>query len=384
MLTVPPLSLYVHIPWCVRKCPYCDFNSHERRGPNKSRGGDTDERDYVAALCADMDADLQLFEQRRLHSIFFGGGTPSLFSPRSIGAVIDHAAKLFTWDASTEITLEANPGSADAENFRGYRTAGVNRLSLGAQSFNDRHLTALGRVHDGREARQAIETAIAADFSNINVDLMHGLPDQSAADAAADLSIALEYEPAHLSWYELTIEPNTVFHRRPPPRPDEAVLQRQQEEGGALLAAAGYQRYEVSAYCRPGRESRHNLNYWRFGDYMGIGAGAHGKATSAREGRLLRTRKRKQPEGYLASQGAERREVEAGQRSGEFMLNALRLREGFTVPLFESRTGLPFSAAAERVEYLQSLALLERRQQRIAATERGYRHLNRLLEEFLD
>ena len=385
LLQMPPLSLYVHIPWCVRKCPYCDFNSHEGKASAM-------EADYVAALREDLDADLLLFSQRRLHSIFFGGGTPSLFSPGAIAAILAQATKHFLWDvdakdtAKTEVTLEANPGSADAVNFRGYREAGVNRLSIGVQSFSARHLKTLGRIHDAQEARQAIEAARAAGFDNINIDLMHGLPQQTATDALADLRMALEYEPAHLSWYELTIEPNTVFHSKPPPLPDEATLQQQQEEGQALLAAAGYQHYEVSAFCRPGRQSQHNLNYWQFGDYIGIGAGAHGKATAAAIGQVLRTRKHRQPTGYMSGQAprrAECSEVEAAQRITEFMLNALRLRQGFTTSLFESRTGLPFTQVAKQVEYLQSRSLLQQQGERIATSELGYRHLNRVLQEFL-
>ena len=410
LLQTPPLGLYVHIPWCARKCPYCDFNSHES-GMTSEPAQRQREKDYIAALRADLDADLQLFPQRQLHSIFFGGGTPSLFSPDAIAAILSHAAEHFTWDGDTEVTLEANPGSADIANFRAYRQSGINRLSIGVQSFAETHLKTLGRIHNGQEARQAITAARSAGFDNLNIDLMHGLPGQSAADALSDLRLALEYEPAHLSWYELTIEPNTVFYRQPPRLPDEATLQQQQEEGQALLAAAGYEHYEVSAFCRPGRQSQHNLNYWQFGDYIGLGAGAHGKATAAAAGQVLRTRKHRQPAGYMqhyksvisnetsgvvahkaehaaapTSLPAECSEVDAASRITEFMLNALRLREGFTVSLFESRTGLSFSEIANKVEYLQSRKLLEwqgQGKQRLAATPQGYRHLNRALEDFL-
>ncbi|MGI9250719.1 MAG: radical SAM family heme chaperone HemW [Pseudohongiellaceae bacterium] len=380
MLQTPPLSLYIHIPWCVRKCPYCDFNSHE--------AGDTfAEQEYVTALRDDLDADLDLFPQRELHTIFFGGGTPSLFSASGIADILTHVANHFRFHPQIEITLEANPGTADAQNFRGYREAGVNRLSLGIQSFADHHLAVLGRIHDSSQAHQAIETAIAAGFDNINLDLMHGLPNQSEAEAVADVTRALEYEPAHLSWYELTIEPNTVFYSKPPVLPDEPVLVAQQQQGQAALAAAGYGRYEVSAFSRSADvQSKHNLNYWRFGDYIGIGAGAHGKVTRADDNSLLRTRKHKQPLHYMENHASRRvacNAVDDNDRVMEFMLNALRLREGFDIPLFESRTGVAFSTVEKRVEYLQSLSLLERQRQRITATVQGYQHLNRVLEEFL-
>lgn len=379
MLELPPLSLYVHIPWCVKKCPYCDFNSHEQ----KDR---LPEQEYVAALQADLQQDLNWVQGRKIHSIFIGGGTPSLFSASAIADILADVDAQVGIASHAEITLEANPGTAEAGRFKGYRDAGVNRLSLGIQSFNGESLTRLGRIHDAAQAGAAISMARDAGFSNLNIDLMHGLPEQSTADALADLETALDYKSEHLSWYQLTIEPNTVFYRHTPPLPGESILEDIQEQGLALLEGAGFEQYEVSAYARAGKPSAHNLNYWLFGDYLGIGAGAHGKVTLAETGRILRNRKMKQPGHYLASsvtRQASCEEISPGERALEFMLNALRLRDGFTIQQFESRTGLAFSSIGKRVEYLQQRQLLTVNEHQVRSTDRGYQLLNSVLEEFM-
>ncbi len=307
MLAQPPLSLYIHIPWCVKKCPYCDFNSHEF-GAHEAC---VPEERYIAALCADFDADYTLacggdtVEKRRpIYSIFIGGGTPSLFSARAFDTLLQHIASTqhagWLESPELEITLEANPGTLEAGRFAEFRAAGINRLSLGVQSFADAQLTRLGRIHDGAQARRAIDSARAAGFDNFNLDLMHGLPEQSLKDALADLESALSFEPPHLSWYQLTIEPNTVFYSKPPPLPSESILTSVQDAGHALLSARGLEQYEVSAYARSSSlQSRHNFNYWQFGDYLGIGAGAHGKISLADGSQPLRTRKHRQPDHYL-------------------------------------------------------------------------------------
>lgn len=378
-MELPPLSLYVHIPWCVRKCPYCDFNSHETKST-------LPEAEYLAALCADFESELAAIAGREIESIFIGGGTPSLFSATTYAELLAFVQRHTPLARTCEITLEANPGTAEAAKFRAYRDIGINRLSLGIQSFDDRQLRTLGRIHDAAQAKAAIAMARTSGFDNFNLDLMHGLPDQTPDDAANDLRQALEFQPAHLSWYQLTIEPNTVFHSRPPVLPPEPGLLAIQEQGQQLLAGHGYEQYEVSAYARAQQASRHNLNYWRFGDYIGIGAGAHGKLSDAASGTIVRTRKLKQPMHYLANsldRTAERKAVAQEDLSLEFLLNALRLRQGFTTAQFESRTGLPFSTIGNRVEYLVSQSLLEREADWIRPTPRGYEMLNSLLEEFL-
>ncbi|MCV6606305.1 MAG: radical SAM family heme chaperone HemW, partial [Porticoccaceae bacterium] len=292
MLTLPPLSLYIHIPWCVRKCPYCDFNSH-------TAGGELPEADYVAALLADLKNDLSYVQGRRIHSIFFGGGTPSLFSPRAIQQILDGVAREIGFDSNIEITLEANPGTFEQQKFADFRAAGVNRLSIGIQSFDDLHLQQLGRIHSAREAHSVASMARAAGFDNFNLDLMHGLPGQSLDDALNDLRRAIAIEPNHLSWYQLTIEPNTAFYRQPPKLPEDSVLEAVFDHGQQLLADSGFEQYEVSAYARDGQASSHNLNYWQFGDYLGIGAGAHGKVTLAQKQQVIRSRKTRAPKDYL-------------------------------------------------------------------------------------
>lgn len=379
MLELPPLSLYVHIPWCVRKCPYCDFNSHE--APHT-----IPETEYVAALCEDFDRELERIGERQIQTLFIGGGTPSLFSAAAFAKLIAHFYSRGALAADAEITLEANPGTVEADKFRDFRSTGINRLSLGIQSFNDTHLKALGRIHDGRQAQAAIEIAKTAGFDNFNLDLMHGLPQQDTEDALADLRKALEFAPTHLSWYQLTIEPNTVFHRRPPQLPTENLLCNIQEAGEQLLRHNAYINYEVSAYSLEGRQSRHNLNYWSFGDYIGIGAGAHGKITDPANACISRTRKLKQPEHYLRSgpnRDAQVSLVEVADRPLEFLMNALRLRQGFAISTFEDRTGVSFSTVGKQVEYLIADGLLQADDELVTTTSKGYRYLNSVLEEFL-
>jgi len=379
MLELPPLSLYVHIPWCIRKCPYCDFNSHES-------SGDLPQREYVAALCADLDSELERVQGRKLQSIFIGGGTPSLFDAQSYEMILAHVEQRIGFNENCEITLEANPGTVEAQRFKDFHRAGINRLSLGIQSFSDTQLQRLGRIHDGDQARKAIEIAVSAGFDNFNLDLMHGLPEQSIENALSDLNTALSYSPRHLSWYQLTIEPNTVFYRRPPPLPADELIGEMQAAGQELLAAQGLRQYEVSAYALSNAESAHNLNYWQFGDYIGIGAGAHGKLSSPEENAIFRTRKKKQPDHYLkstAQRTSEQSAIVQDELPLEFLLNALRLRDGFNKAQFESRTGLAFSTIGKRVEYLQSKALLDVDADQIRASERGYLLLNSVLEEFL-
>ncbi|MDX9707471.1 MAG: radical SAM family heme chaperone HemW [Azospira sp.] len=374
----PPLSLYIHVPWCVQKCPYCDFNSHEARAA-------IPETEYVAALIADLEAALPLVWGRRVVSIFIGGGTPSLLSGEAVDVLLTAVRARLQLAPDAEITLEANPGTAEAARFAAYRAAGVNRLSLGVQSFDDRHLRALGRIHDGRDARRAIELA-ARHFERFNLDLMYGLPEQTLAEAVADLDTALAFAPPHLSCYQLTLEPNTRFAAEPPALPGMDACADMQEAIEARLANAGYRHYETSAFARPGRECRHNLNYWLFGDYLGIGAGAHGKLTL--HDRVLRQMRWKQPAQYLQQVAAgqpvhEEFAVSADELPFEFMMNALRLVDGFDPALFEARTTLPLFAIDGELRRAEADGLIERSPQRIAPTARGQRFLNELLRRFL-
>ena len=375
---LPPLSLYVHIPWCVRKCPYCDFNSHQARG-------EVPEQTYTEALVSDLEQSLPEVWGRRVGSVFFGGGTPSLFSAAAIESLISAFRARLTLAPDCEITLEANPGTFEAEKFRGYRDAGVTRLSIGIQSFDSRHLAALGRIHDDREARAAI--AIAQDhFDNINLDLMYALPGQTIGEALADVAGAVEADVSHLSFYHLTIEPNTHFYRHPPALPDEDVAAGMQESIGAALAQAGYVHYETSAWGKPGRECRHNLNYWRFGDYLGIGAGAHSKLSFP--DRVTRSARWKQPKEYLerVREGRplqETREVGREDLVFEFMMNAMRLTEGFPVTLLAERTGVQVALAERPLREAETKGLIVRTHERIAPTELGRHFLNDLLQLFL-
>ena len=378
LAALPPLALYVHIPWCVRKCPYCDFNSHQARG-------EVPEAAYVEALVSDLESELPEVWGRRVYSVFFGGGTPSLFSAASIGTLISAFRARLPLAPDCEITLEANPGTFEAEKFRDYRRAGVNRLSIGIQSFDPKHLAALGRIHDDREARRAIE--IAKDsFDNVNLDLMYALPGQTLAEAREDVQGALEAATAHLSFYHLTLEPNTHFHRHPPVLPDDDAAAAIQETVDAALKGAGYVHYETSAWAKPGRECRHNLNYWRFGDYLGIGAGAHGKLSFP--DRVVRTARVRQPKAYLESAAAgraveERRELARADLAFEFMMNALRLAEGFPPALFAERTGLAIAAVEKPLREAEARGLLERDHERIRPSALGQRFLNDLLQLFL-
>lgn len=386
----PPLSLYVHIPWCVRKCPYCDFNSHEMRGQRAlAAATEIPEAEYRAALLADLESALPLVWGRKVGSIFFGGGTPSLLSGRGVDQLLTAMRTLLTIAPDAEITLEANPGTVEAGKFAAFRDAGVNRLSLGIQSFNAAHLQALGRIHDSREARRAIDIA-AAHFDNFNLDLMYGLPGQTLEEALADVDTALTFAPPHLSCYQLTVEPNTAFALAPPVLPDLDLCADMQDAIEARLArgenSAGYTHYETSAFALPGRQCRHNLNYWTFGDYLGIGAGAHGKLTQ--HDRVLRQMRWKQPSQYMDKIGQatplqEEFPVKTTDLPFEFMMNALRLNQGFDAALFEARTALPLLVIENQLRQAEGDGLLMRRGGRIAPTDRGRRYLNRLLERFL-
>jgi putative oxygen-independent coproporphyrinogen III oxidase len=375
---LPPLSLYVHIPWCVRKCPYCDFNSHEAKS-------EAPEDEYCDALLLDLEHALPSIWGRRVYSVFFGGGTPSLFSARSIERVLAGIRARVPLVADCEVTLEANPGTFEAGKFRDFRAAGINRLSVGIQSFNPRHLKALGRIHDEREARAAVEIA-QASFENINLDLMYALPGQSVDEALVDAREALSCGTSHLSFYHLTIEPNTVFHKRPPVVPDADASAEIEDTVHGALESAGYVHYETSAFAKPGMECRHNINYWKFGDYLGIGAGAHSKISFP--DRVVRQSRSKQPREYLKQAAAgtpvqEERKLARQDAVFEFMMNALRLREGFEVSLFHERTGLQIGAAEKGLAEAERRGLIERDAKRIAPTERGQRFLNDLLQIFL-
>ena len=375
---LPPLALYVHVPWCAKKCPYCDFNSHQATG-------DVPERAYVDALVTDLELALPDVWGRRVSSVFFGGGTPSLFSAAAIETLISAFRARLPLAVDCEITLEANPGTFEAKKFRGYREAGVNRLSIGVQSFNPKHLLALGRIHDDTEARRAIE--IGQDsFDNINLDLMYALPEQTPGEACVDVEAALEAGTTHLSFYHLTLEPNTFFYKHPPALPEEDAAAAMQDAIGAKLTENGYIHYETSAWAKSGRECRHNLNYWRFGDYLGIGAGAHSKLSFP--DRVERSMRCKDPRNYLerAARGEpvqERIEVGRADLVFEFMMNALRLSEGFPVALFVERTGLQIAVAERPLREAESRGLIVRDHERIRPTDLGQSFLNDLLQLFL-
>jgi len=375
---LPPLALYVHIPWCLKKCPYCDFNSHEARG-------DAPEAAYVDALLADLEFALPSIWGRRIVAVFIGGGTPSLFSADAIDRLLAGVRARVPLSPDAEVTLEANPGTFEREKFAGYRAAGVNRLSLGIQSFDPKHLAALGRAHDADEARRAADAALSI-FGNVNFDLMYALPRQTVAEAEADLAAALAFSPPHLSFYHLTLEPNTLFHRHPPPLPDEETAADIEDAIDARLAAAGYRHYETSAHAKSGRECRHNLNYWRFGDYLGIGAGAHSKLSFA--DRIVRQVRFKQPKQYLerVAAGAPLQEDGVVTREDvgfEFMLNALRLTEGVPASLFAERTGYPLTSVRRGLEAAEARGLIERDPVVLRPTALGRRFLNDLQALFL-
>jgi oxygen-independent coproporphyrinogen-3 oxidase len=378
LAALPPLSLYIHWPWCVRKCPYCDFNSHESKGP-------VPEQEYLDALRADLEQSLPLIWGRKIHTVFIGGGTPSLMSAASLDRLLSDVRTLLPLEIDAEITMEANPGTFEAEKFKAYRASGVNRLSIGIQSFNGRHLQALGRIHDENEARRAVEIAHAS-FDNFNLDLMFALPGQTLEEARQDIDTALAFAPPHLSLYHLTMEPNTVFAKYPPQLPSDDESADIQDMILETMAGAGYEHYEVSAYAKPGRRARHNLNYWQFGDYLGIGAGAHSKLSFPH--RVLRQARYKQPASFIeaARQGnavSEEHEIGRADMGFEFMLNLLRLTEGFDPNLFGERTGLSINAIDKALNAAEAKGLLYRDFRLIKPTELGQRYLNDLQEMFL-
>ena len=379
-MSLPPLSLYIHLPWCVRKCPYCDFNSHGLKGA-------LPEQSYTEALLKDLEQDLPRVTGREIQTIFFGGGTPSLFTPERIGQILDGVRARIALAPDAEITLEANPGTVEHGRFSGFRAAGVTRLSIGVQSFEPRQLEVLGRIHSCDEARRAAEEAHAAGMSNFNLDLMYALPKQDLEEAQADVREALRLEPAHLSHYQLTLEPNTLFAAHPPVLPDDDAAWAMQLACQAQLAEEGYVQYEVSAYSRPGRECRHNLNYWRFGDYLGIGAGAHGKLTDA-AGHITRLWKVKHPETYLKQAGSEKSLGGVDAVAGpeivfEYMLNRLRLLAPFSATEFETATGLKAAALAPGLDEAERLGLMETVTEGWRTTPKGQAYLNDLQSLFL-
>ncbi|EEF79522.1 radical SAM family heme chaperone HemW [Methylophaga thiooxydans] len=378
---LPPLSLYIHVPWCVRKCPYCDFNSHH--SPQE-----IPEKAYVDALLRDLEQEVPLIWGRTVQTIFIGGGTPSLFSAEAYDRLFSGLRALLPLHHDAEITLEANPGTLEAGRFKEYRALGINRLSIGIQSFNDEALTKLGRIHNSKQAIKAVEAAHAADYDNFNLDLMFGLPGQDENKAAADVETAIALQPAHISYYQLTIEPNTLFYAQPPTLPDDDPIYDWQLQNQTRLAKAGYMQYETSAYAQQGRQCRHNVNYWQFGDYIGIGAGAHGKISSAAPQQIARRVKQKQPQAFIDTAGKdtsllEQSLVAEDEVGFEFMLNAMRLLDGVATPLFQQHTGVPISTIRGAMQRAEALGLVEHSISRIRPTEKGQRYLNSLIELFL-
>ncbi len=378
----PPLSLYIHLPWCVKKCPYCDFNSHEF-----SKAG-IEEDAYVEALIRDMETELPRIWGRTITSVFIGGGTPSLFSTEALDKLLSAIRARLNIYPDIEITLEANPGTAEAEKFLGYRELGINRLSIGVQSFNNRNLKALGRIHDANEALHAIELARNAGFDNFNIDLMFGLPEQKVDDAISDLEIAIEQSPTHISWYQLTIEPNTVFYSRPPKVPSDDDSWLMQQQGQKYLQQNKYMQYEISAYAKANKVSEHNMNYWEFGDYVGIGAGAHGKITHVADGIVERYTRHKIPERYMELAGkesviTESRKLNRNDLSLEFMMNVLRLTEGVPANLFLQRTGMPINIIESELTDAVDRKLIDWQLNKIKPSVDGQRYLNELLEIFV-
>ncbi|WP_105264800.1 radical SAM family heme chaperone HemW [Pseudoalteromonas sp. T1lg76] len=378
-MTLPPLSLYIHIPWCVQKCPYCDFNSHGQKGQQ------IPEQEYVQHLLADLRTDAPLAAGRPIHSIFIGGGTPSLLSGDALQTLLDGVRKLTPLADNAEITLEANPGTVEFGRFADYVKAGVNRISIGVQSMQQDKLKALGRIHSADEAKRAAEQAHQVGLRSFNLDLMHGLPGQSIDDALGDLRQVIALNPPHISWYQLTIEPNTQFYSKPPTLPEDDTLWQIQELGQDLLREAGYQQYEISGYAKPGHQCQHNLNYWRFGDYIGIGCGAHGKITTP-DGDIVRTEKVKHPRGYMDLTKPylyKQWSVTDDERPFEFMMNRLRLAEPCPLAEFQQYTGLDLSQIETQLQAAQQQGLLSRDSTHIRVTERGHRYLNELLEMFV-
>ncbi|HIF9201488.1 TPA: radical SAM family heme chaperone HemW [Photobacterium damselae] len=383
MLIPPPLSLYVHIPWCVQKCPYCDFNSHALKA-------EIPELDYIDALLDDLSTDLLAYHlehgERKLHSIFIGGGTPSLISPEEIARLLQGIEARIPFSDNIEITMEANPGTVEAGRFQAYQQAGVNRISIGIQSFQDEKLKRLGRIHGAQEAITAAKLAAEAGLNSFNIDLMHGLPDQSINDALADLAQAIGLNPPHLSWYQLTIEPNTLFYSQPPTLPDDDDLWDIFEQGHKMLTDAGYVQYEISGYSKPGKQCQHNLNYWRFGDYLGIGCGSHGKI-SFDDGRIVRTVKVKHPRGYLNPEKAyldQETVVANDERPFEFFMNRFRLLEACPKQDFVARTGLPLTHIQGAIDWALAQNYLTESDTHWQITEHGKLFLNDLLAAFVE
>ena len=384
---MPPLALYLHFPWCEKKCPYCDFNSHQIKDPSSSLKGGFDEQRYINALIADLETELPNIWGRQVHSIFIGGGTPSLLSAAGMDQLLCAIRARIQLEPGAEITMEANPGSVETEKFAGFAKAGVNRVSLGIQSFQDQQLKALGRIHDGTEAKRAIQIALD-HFKSVNIDLMYGLPNQSLEAAKADIETALSFKTPHLSLYNLTLEPNTYFANFPPKLPSDDEIDAIFEQNLDLLTKAGYRRYEVSAYAKKDQECKHNLNYWRFGDYIGIGAGAHGKISYP--GKITRQVRERHPETYMQTIETkgnaliESREIASKDLPFEFMLNSLRLTDGVDTHTFSERTGLPLSVISKGLETASKKGLLDENPSKLKATESGLRYLNNLQEIFLD
>jgi len=386
LTALPPLSLYIHFPWCEKKCPYCDFNSHQIKEGTGNKSG-FDEQRYIKALIADLETELPNIWGRQVHSIFIGGGTPSLLSPEGMDELLSAIRARINLDADAEITMEANPGSIEANKFAAFAKCGINRVSIGIQSFQDEQLKALGRIHNGEEAKRAIQIALD-NFKSVNLDLMYGLPNQSLEAAKADVETALSFKTPHLSFYNLTLEPNTYFASFPPKLPNDDEIDAIFEQNLELLAKAGYKRYEVSAYARKVQECNHNLNYWRVGDYIGIGAGAHGKISFP--GKITRQVRERHPDTYMSAMEGkgnaliESKEIEAKDLPFEFMLNTLRLTDGVDTNTFSERTGLPLSVISKGLAEASKKGLLDENPSKLKATALGLRYLNNLQEVFLD
>ena len=384
---LPPLALYIHFPWCEKKCPYCDFNSHQIKDSTSNLVGGFDEQRYINALIADLETELPNIWGRQVHSIFIGGGTPSLLSAKGMDQLLCAVRARVNLEPDAEITMEANPGSVEANKLAGFAAAGVNRVSLGIQSFQDEQLKALGRIHNGAEAKRAVQIALD-NFKSVNLDLMYGLPNQSLEAAKADVETALSFETPHLSFYNLTLEPNTYFANFPPRLPSDDEIDAIFEQNLALLTKAGFKRYEVSAYAKKDQECKHNLNYWRFGDYIGIGAGAHGKISYP--GKITRQVRERHPETYMQAMEAkgnaliESREIAAKDLPFEFMLNALRLTDGVDTNTFSERTGLPLSLISKNLDEASKKGLLDENPSKLKPTALGLRYLNNLQEMFLN
>lgn len=377
MIGCPPLSLYIHIPWCVKKCPYCDFNSHESKH--------IPEKIYIDKLIEDFLSQRQYWEGKTLHSIFIGGGTPSLFSGKSINRLLKKISEHIIFNPDIEITLETNPGTAEYDNLSSYYDAGVNRLSFGMQSFNNKHLKKLGRIHSAEESYHAFNLARKSGFTNINIDLMHDLPEQTQVEALSDLTAAINLKPEHISWYQLTIEPNTVFFNSPPTQPNDIISGEIQNKGQTLLKQFGYCQYEVSAYSQDKKQSQHNLNYWQFGDYLAIGAGSHGKITQNHQS-IIRYWRTRIPEHYLSKSqdfSSGKKIVSADDIAIEFLMNAFRLTDGFSEALFSLRTGLDISDISGNLKKAENLQLIVWQQEKITPTLLGQQYLNNLLSIFI-